>query len=90
MNEYAAFRLIEEPKSFHLPHPITSSLSEKSDTPILESTKILPTFERPDQAICLWDEVVKMEFISDLTAVISFSTAVPFPSKAELNRARTR
>lgn len=71
-------------------NPITSRLPEKSDNAFLDSSGRLTTFGKPDSVICIQNEVVTVKFNSDLTAVISSSTAVPFPSKAELNRARTR
>ena len=81
MNEYAAFRLIEEPKSLHLPYPITSQLTEKSDNAFLDSSGRLTTFEKPDLVFCLQDEGLKVEFKSNLSAFISSSTQSFYRSK---------
>lgn len=52
---------------------ITSQLPEKSDKAILDSSHGLTTFEDPDQPIYHMDEGVMLDFISNLTALISSS-----------------
>ncbi len=69
--ESAVFGIIEELKTLHLRDSIISTLPEKSDKAILYSWMRLTTFEKPDQAICLQDQGVRLGFISDLNAFIS-------------------
>ena len=65
----------------HLRDSITSQPPVKNDRAILDSSGRLTTFEKPDQAIYIQDEGVKVEFKTDLTAFISSSTQSFYHSK---------
>ena len=71
---------LKEQPIYHNPNPITSQHPEKSDKPILDSSGILSTFEKPDRHIPSQGRVVMLGFISDLTAFISSNTTAHLPS----------
>ncbi|MBR6124248.1 hypothetical protein IKQ19_11750, partial [Candidatus Saccharibacteria bacterium] len=62
---------LKESRSFHIPNPITSTLPEKSDKAILDSSGRLTTFEKLDCRRFFQDRIVMLGFISDLNAFIS-------------------
>ena len=65
------FGIIEELKTLHLRDSIISTLPEKSDKAILDSSGRLTTFEMLDCRRFFQDRIMMLGFISDLNAFIS-------------------